>query len=128
MMTDVMRPTLSFELVERAPRLERLDDGSYALALSAPGVKQSDLKVSVLDGVLKIEGETVTNGNKRTVSYATRLPRDADPDLSTASTVDGILTISIPRKAAEVTEIVVSTTAPTEEDADEKETPYTLTL
>lgn len=68
--------------------------------VSAPGLKPEALKVSVVDDTLHVHGETKTTDGELYVVDRTIVPsRRVDLDASSCSHVDGILTISIPRKA-----------------------------
>lgn len=91
----------------------------YTLTIVAAGMAPSDLCLSVEKGVLKVSGSTQRTGAKLDRSY--RLPKDADASSAHASCVDGILTITIPKKpAAEATRIAVKTTgADAAEDENE---------
>merc|ERR1712023_506292 len=71
----------------------------YTITVSAPGVRSEDLTVSVEDNLLKIRGETKTNARTHFANWTTHLPRDADAEKSTASHVDGLLTVTLPKKA-----------------------------
>merc|ERR1719231_425425 len=68
----------------------------YELTLPAPGVSACDLLVVADDQVLKVSGETRRTG--ASVLKSARMPRDADPTGATATHVDGVLTVSIPKK------------------------------
>jgi len=76
------------EAEQQAPR--------YVLTLPAPGVSACDLLVVADDQVLKVSGETRRTG--ASVRKSARIPRDADPTGASATHVDGVLTISIPKK------------------------------
>lgn len=92
---------LQSALSTEAPALESQGD-SYLLTLSAPGVAASDLKISIDEGVLKIVGETKTHSHTHFTNWSTRLPQDADTDQATATSADGIVTVSFPKKPVEV--------------------------
>ena len=93
--------------------VEHQDGTAYALTLSAPGVKQDDLKVSVTDeNVLEVKGETKTSTATHSVRWASRLPRDVDTDAISATVQDGIVSLSLPKKAkAPPLQIALCTTA-----------------
>ena len=86
------------------------DDKAYAMKVELPGVAPEAVKLEVNDGVLTISGEkkeeTKDEQTKevRECSYGSftrsmTLPEDADAEHITATSKDGILTVSIPRKA-----------------------------
>ena len=86
------------------------DDKAYAMKVELPGVAPEAVKLEVNDGVLTISGEkkeaTKDEQTKevRECSYGSftrsmTLPEDADAEHSTATSKNGILTVSIPRKA-----------------------------
>merc|ERR1719269_519885 len=86
-----------FDEVMRAPFVRATP--SDAILLKAPGVAASDLKVSVVNGTMRVAGETKTASHTHFTNWATRLPKDADADQAAATHVDGLLTVTIPRKA-----------------------------
>merc|ERR1712159_176643 len=75
------------------PRLED-HDSKYTLTLFLPGVSAKDIKVSATDGMLKLEVESHTSA----MAWRQRLPRDTDVDTATASHVDGVLMVTLPKK------------------------------
>ena len=86
------------------------DDKAYAMKVELPGVAPEAVKLGVNDGVLTISGEkkeeTKDEQTKevRECSYGSftrsmTLPEDADAEHITATSKNGILTVSIPRKA-----------------------------
>lgn len=68
----------------------------YTLSLSAAGVKPSDLQLTIDDLRLAVRGETKATGAR--VREHFRLPRDADAEKARAASVDGLLTVTIPKK------------------------------
>jgi len=82
---------------------------AYRLTLVAAGFNASEITVEAQpnaqphrgqqDGLLKISGES-TRIKRRRLEEVFRLPRDADTAGATASQVDGILTIRIPKRLA----------------------------
>ena len=86
------------------------DDKAYAMKVELPGVAPEAVNLEVNDGVLTISGEkkeeTKDEQTKevRECSYGSftrsmTLPEDADAEHITATSKNGILTVSIPRKA-----------------------------
>jgi len=112
LMTFVVSVTflqLAAALSTDAPRLRELEDGSYALTISAPGVSANDLKVSIEDGVLKVDGESNMASKIYVTHWTTRLPNDVDVDKASVTSTDGIITVAFPKKApAEPTVIEVN--------------------
>ena len=70
----------------------------YKLTLVAAGVAPADLALHVEHGVLEVKGETKRTGACLNRSF--RLPRDADTANARAEHIDGILTVTIPKKLA----------------------------
>lgn len=75
------------------------DASSYTLSIDMPGVKSSDAHVEILDGGrLKIQAER-TKGEVAKVNQQFAFDEDAiDASQMKASLVDGVLTISMPKK------------------------------
>jgi len=113
------------------PRLH--DDGaSYKIDIAAAGVAPADLDITARNGRLHIKGETRTAANTHFCNFSVALPDDADTDEATATSVDGLISICLPKKAsAEPVRIPVSTTAAMEDANDDEtgdERPYQITL
>ena len=92
------------------------DDKAYAMKVELPGVAPEAVKLEVSDGVLTISGEkkeeTKDEQTKevRECSYGSftrsmTLPEDADAEHITATSKNGILTVSIPRKAPDQSKV-----------------------
>lgn len=108
-MTDMLRQVPDF-----VPSLDlKSDAAAYTLSLELPGVAQDDVKVNVLDNTLTISGEKkaaelpkeasqhVQERSYGSFSRSMTLPEDADVESICATHKDGVLTITIPRKAPE---------------------------
>lgn len=89
------------------------DDAAYHIKLELPGVEEDDIHVTVDDGVMTIRGEKKTAREDKgetwyfserqygSFSRSFRLPADADADKVSAALKDGVLEVSVPRKAIE---------------------------
>lgn len=88
------------------------DEDGYTIRFDVPGVSKDAIDISVEDRVLTISGEradTVEKDENKNVyrresfygkfSRAFRLPEDADVDNVTASQVDGVLEVRVPKSA-----------------------------
>ncbi len=89
-------------------------ENSFALELAAPGFDKNDLKVDVEENVLTLSAETKTEKTENTSENYTRrefnyssfkrsftLPETVDMDNIDASFNNGVLHVSLPKKAAE---------------------------
>lgn len=121
----VYRPTARHGLCVGArgatPQVQEKEK-EYTITVTAPGIRSEDLSVSVEDGTLKIQGETETNVHTHFANWTTHLPRDADAEKATASHVDGLLMVKIPKKEVVKTTIALlpdgETTPGDDEDAE----------
>lgn len=91
------------------------DASAYTLTAEIPGVGGEDVKLEVKDGVLILSGEkksTQVKDEEKTRYHVSErrwgsftremtLPEDADVNAISAQHKDGVLTITIPRKAPE---------------------------
>jgi len=89
----------------------RADVGAYRITLELPGVDEADIDVAVEQGLLTVRGEKrASRQDKGETWYFTerqygsfqrsfRLPPDADDQAVSAGLADGVLTISVPRRA-----------------------------
>ena len=97
-----------------APRIDFTEtETELRVAAELPGFEEKDLKVSLEDGVLTIEGERnaeVKNEDAKEVHHfetfhgkyrrALRLPSEVDPDAVKATYRNGILTVTLPKAPA----------------------------
>ncbi|MCR8547988.1 Hsp20/alpha crystallin family protein [Salipiger sp. P9] len=89
------------------------DDRVYRISVELPGVPEDALELTVDDGVLTVTGEkTATREDKGETWYFTereygafrrsfRLPGDADAGKAEAHMKDGVLEVTVPRRAPE---------------------------
>jgi HSP20 family protein len=100
-----------------APASEAAVNGSvYRIALELPGVAESDIDVTVHEGVVTVSGEKTSEREEEGETYffsertygsfsrSFRLPPDADAAAVAAELKDGLLTIRVPKKAPKAAE------------------------
>jgi HSP20 family protein len=81
------------------------------LKLKVPGFSEDEIKVSINDGIIKVEGkcerkdDTFASVNSFTESYT--LPRNADLENINAELKNGILAISLSKKELKGKEVQV---------------------
>ncbi|PWE33758.1 glutamyl-tRNA amidotransferase [Maritimibacter sp. 55A14] len=87
-------------------------DDAYTISVELPGVDADDVELSVDEGVLALKGEKRTSREEKgetwyfserqygAFSRSFRLPPDADAAKVSADMKDGVLVITVPRKAA----------------------------
>lgn len=86
-------------------------DKAYSIAMELPGVDEKDVELSVTDGVVTVKGEKKTSREEKgdtwyfserqygAFSRSFRVPPDADEAGVSADLKDGVLTITVPKKA-----------------------------
>lgn len=86
-------------------------EDAYSISIELPGVAEDDIHVSVRDGVVTVSGEKRTSREEKgetwyfserefgAFSRSFRLPPDADEDNVRADLKDGVLSLTIPKKA-----------------------------
>lgn len=91
----------------------------YELKAELPGLEEKDVSVTVSEGVLTIRGEKKIDHEEKgkdfrmversygEFSRSLELPAGVDPEAIKAGLEKGVLTVSIPKKAAEVKKIEV---------------------
>ncbi|MGE4326143.1 MAG: Hsp20/alpha crystallin family protein [Pseudodonghicola sp.] len=95
-----------------SPATEASSSGdAYDISMELPGVSDDDIELTVADGVVTIRGEKKTQEEKKGDTWyfserqygafrrSFRLPEDADGDKASAKMVDGVLHVSVPKKA-----------------------------
>lgn len=92
------------------------NDDSYDITMELPGVSEEDVELTVENGVLVIRGEKKTHEERKGDTWffserqygafrrSFRLPEDADADAAAARMSDGVLHVSVPRKAPRAAE------------------------
>lgn len=87
------------------------DDGAYRIAIELPGVEDKDIELTVDEGVVTVKGEKRSSREEKgetwyfserqygAFSRSFRLPADADAGAVKADLKDGVLTVTVPRKA-----------------------------
>lgn len=111
-------------LADWHPRVDIVEtEGGYEIQADIPGVRKQDLKVTVDDGVLTVEGERQQEKKEenarmhrveRSYGHFSRsftLPQDADSAGLQATAREGQLTVTVPRRGpapgAEPTQVPV---------------------
>lgn len=90
----------------------RTNEAQIVFHADVPGLKHEDLEVSVEKDTLTIAGERKYEGSDKDqvwlgrsfgkFSKAFKLPEDVDAENLTAALADGVLTVTVPRKAKEL--------------------------
>lgn len=130
MMTDALMGDLvrTRHVAPRTPKLSAHEASDhYTLVLTAPGVSPADLKIeAVTDNKVSVAGKTRT----RSIDCCITLPADANMSNASAECSDGLLTITVPKRAAAApVRIEVSSTADDEATpGDDEPRPYSLTI
>ncbi|MEX0316765.1 MAG: Hsp20/alpha crystallin family protein [Ruegeria sp.] len=89
------------------------NDDAYDISMELPGVSDEDIELIVEDGVVTIRGEKKTHEEKKGDTWyfserqygafrrSFRLPEDADGAKASAAMKDGVLHVTVPKKALE---------------------------
>jgi HSP20 family protein len=95
-----------------APRVDvEEDDKQYVVRADLPGVDPKDVEITVADNALVIRGQSKQEREEKDKNYhrierivgqfyrEIPLPREIDADKIRATTANGVLTVTIPKKA-----------------------------
>ena len=105
--TDWIKPTLDVGA----------SDKEYTISVELPGVDEKDVQLELINDTLKIKGDKKQQKEEKEKNYyrmersygsfqrVLSLPEDADQDNIKAVYKNGIMNITIPRKAAPKTEV-----------------------
>lgn len=75
-------------------------DSEYTITAAVPGLSKKDIKVEVLHDKVIIEGSRKINDRMNSeIKREFAVYSDIDPDSASATVKDGILTITLPKKA-----------------------------
>lgn len=88
------------------------------VTLVAAGIAPSDLDLTVEGTELRVHGKSKRTG--AALEHAYKLPRNADTANATAAHVDGILTVTVPKKPKAERKRIEVNKSPAEEDAREE--------
>jgi len=99
----------------------RENEHDYTLTLALPGMRPDDLKLTIAEDVLAIKGESKTAHRNFSISRALQLPRDVDADKVTASSENGLMIITLPKRARVTHELTVVEGAPSAVAEDDYE-------
>jgi HSP20 family protein len=98
-----MTMLVRFNPFNELPRLPAVDvvedDQKLELFADVPGVKQEDLDIQVEKDVLTIRGERKGTRQAGSFSRAFTLPKHVDVEKIAASLKDGVLTLTLPKRA-----------------------------
>lgn len=84
-------------------------EDAFSIALSLPGIKKEEIKISLNNNVLEVSGERKSEKKENTAQYRLKeihygkfarrfeLPENVDADKINAEMEDGILNLSIPK-------------------------------
>jgi HSP20 family protein len=87
------------------------DENAYRIAIELPGVEEKDIHLNVEGGMVTVRGEKRTQREEKSDTWyfserqfgsfarSFRLPADADETGVKAALKDGVLTVTVPRKA-----------------------------
>jgi HSP20 family protein len=87
------------------------DEAAYRITMELPGVEEKDIQLSVEGGMVTVRGEKRTEREEKSDTWyfserqygsfarSFRLPADADEADVKAALKDGVLTVTVPRKA-----------------------------
>lgn len=87
------------------------DEKDYRISIELPGVREDDVTLTVENGVVSVKGEKRTEREEKgdtwyfserqygSFSRTFRLPADADQDKVGAELKDGVLTVTVPKRA-----------------------------
>lgn len=82
-------------------------DGGLLVTIAAPGVKQSDIKVTVVDQTLSIRGETRRGAEVFEVNRGITVPSIYDVGSAACTHADGVLSINLNRKESKTIQVNV---------------------
>lgn len=74
------------------------EDGTLAVSLDIPGIKQEDIAIEVVDNVVNINGKRKTATSSYSVSKSFSIPEGYTSDDVKAELNDGVLTLTLAAK------------------------------
>lgn len=111
-LNDFSMPKLQFRNGDLVPRLDfKETETAYQLDMELPGIPAKDVDISVAKGILTVKGEKKGEAEEKRKDYiriersygsferSLALPDDADDSKIAAASKDGVLTVTIAKKA-----------------------------
>jgi len=92
------------------------DEDAYRITMELPGVEEKDIDITVNSGVVSVKGEKSSQREEKGATWffserqygafsrSFRLPEDADGENVEAHLKDGVLSITVPKRAPETPE------------------------
>lgn len=74
---------------------ETNENGSLSIFIEIPGIKESNLKISVSGNKIAIEGKKETKSTNKIVSHSLTIPIGYSSDNIKAELADGVLTLTL---------------------------------
>lgn len=74
------------------------EDGSLAISIDVPGIKQEDIAIEITDNMVQVKGERKTATSSYSVSKSLSIPEGYSSDEVKAELIDGVLTIILAAK------------------------------
>jgi HSP20 family protein len=93
------------------------NDKEYTISIEVPGIEQDDIKLEIHNNTLTVKGEKRQEKEEKKKDYyrmersygafqrVLSLPEDADQDKVAATFKNGVLSVNVPRKALQKTDI-----------------------
>ena len=88
------------------------DNNQYSVSIDVPGATKEDLNITVQSNTLHIQGSRKSTTNEETKSssfnYSLKLDKNVDLENFNANLVDGVLSLTAPKKTPQVRVIEVA--------------------
>ena len=110
--TSWSRDLFAPDLIGLGIEHKKNEDGSLAVAVDIPGIKEEDIAIEIHDNIISVNGKRKTAASSYSVSKSFTIPEGYSSDDVRAELSDGVLTLtliakSIPEK--EVKKIPITT-------------------
>ncbi len=84
--------------IEMGMETSNNEDGSLAISIDVPGVKEKDLTIEINGNMLTVKGERKTSTSSYRIHKSLTIPEGYDADKCTAELKDGILSLCMAAK------------------------------
>lgn len=92
------------------------EDGSLAVAVDIPGIKEEDITIEIDGGMINVSGKRKTATSSYSISKSLTIPEGYSSDEVKAELVDGVLTLTLAAKQLPQKEIKkIPITSPTKQ-------------
>ena len=103
--TTMTKDLFSHNWIGTGIEQKKNEDGSLAISIDIPGIKEENITIETIDNIVSVKGERKTNTSSYSVNKSLTIPEGYSSDDIKAELVDGVLTLTLAAKQLPYKEI-----------------------